>query len=188
MADVWSRNVMRSCMVAAALLIATASPAWAHKVNVFATVSDGVIEGEAYFAGGGAAKNCLVEFFDATGRKLGETRTDSDGRFRFQPVSRTDHRIVLNAGEGHRAEYTVSADEIPETPTQSVQQTSQPVSTDVERVVADAVAREIGPLRKQLYRWEQRVRLRDILGGVGYIFGLAGLALYLKSRKGPRTQ
>lgn len=37
---------------------------------------------------------------------------------------------------------------------------------------------EVAALRDQLHEYEQRVRLRDILGGIGYIVGIAGLAFY----------
>jgi nickel transport protein len=49
--------------------------------------------------------------------------------------------------------------------------------------VEQAVARQIRPLREALQAHEERVRMRDILGGIGYIVGLAGLALWWSSRR-----
>jgi nickel transport protein len=50
--------------------------------------------------------------------------------------------------------------------------------------VERAVARQIRPLREALEAERSRARLHDILGGLGYIAGLAGLALWWRSRKG----
>jgi nickel transport protein len=55
---------------------------------------------------------------------------------------------------------------------------------DLETAIARTVARQIQPLREELIAAEDRVRLRDILGGVGYILGLTGLALWWRCREG----
>lgn len=49
-----------------------------------------------------------------------------------------------------------------------------------------AVARQIAPLREQLAASEGRARLTDVLGGIGYIIGVTGLALWWKSRRRSR--
>jgi nickel transport protein len=49
--------------------------------------------------------------------------------------------------------------------------------------VEQAVARQLGPLRDALRACEEQRRLRDILGGLGYIVGLAGLGLWWRSRR-----
>lgn len=45
-----------------------------------------------------------------------------------------------------------------------------------------AVARQLRPLREELAAARSRAGLRDVLGGVGYIFGLAGLVLWWRAR------
>jgi len=45
-----------------------------------------------------------------------------------------------------------------------------------------AVARQVRPLREELAAASARAGFRDLLGGIGYIFGLAGLALWWRSR------
>ena len=45
-----------------------------------------------------------------------------------------------------------------------------------------AVARQIGPLRRELQASQQRARLSDIIGGIGLIFGIAGVVLWWRSR------
>ena len=49
--------------------------------------------------------------------------------------------------------------------------------------VEAAVARQIRPLREELLATRDALRLQDILGGLGYIFGLTGLALWWRSRR-----
>ena len=38
-------------------------------------------------------------------------------------------------------------------------------------------------LRQQVYESDERLRFRDILGGIGFILGLAGVAFYMKARQ-----
>ncbi|QVK22833.1 hypothetical protein KHX94_16775 [Shewanella dokdonensis] len=56
----------------------------------------------------------------------------------------------------------------------------------LEQLVQTAVAREVGPLRMELQRYADRLRLSDLLGGIGFIFGLTGGALWWRSRKRPQ--
>ena len=179
------RRGLRSWAAAVVLSFLAAGPALAHKVNVFATVNNGAIEGECYSSGGGKLKECLVEFYDSSGEKLGETRTDADGRFRFEPTAQTDHRIVLDTGDGHRAEYTVPVGELPASYPAAAPATTPSDAGDIERRISESVEKAIRPLRQQLDQWENKVRLHDVLGGVGYIFGLAGVVLYFKSKRRP---
>jgi len=50
-------------------------------------------------------------------------------------------------------------------------------------LVDRAVSRHVTPLREQLETYEQKIRWHDVLGGIGYIIGLAGLAAYGLARK-----
>ena len=34
------------------------------------------------------------------------------------------------------------------------------------------------PLRRELQEWRNQERLRDILGGIGYLLGMCGIAFY----------
>jgi nickel transport protein len=53
--------------------------------------------------------------------------------------------------------------------------------TELERVVDAVVTRRIRPLGEKLEAYEGRRRLADVLGGIGYILGLAGLVFYFKA-------
>ncbi|MCK4274896.1 MAG: hypothetical protein KAX78_00160 [Phycisphaerae bacterium] len=64
-------------------------------------------------------------------------------------------------------------------------------ATEIRNAVAEAVSKQIRPLREQLDKAQAQVRLHDILGGIGYIVGIAGIAFYLlavrKLRKDTRS-
>lgn len=42
----------------------------------------------------------------------------------------------------------------------------------------EVLSRQIAQLQRQVREHDERVRLRDILGAIGYILGLTGLAFY----------
>ena len=47
----------------------------------------------------------------------------------------------------------------------------------------ESIDRQIVQLRKQIDGYEQKTRLHDVLGGLGYILGLTGLAYYFLGKK-----
>jgi nickel transport protein len=107
---------------------------------------------------------------------------------------------VGDAGQGHRGLFTVAEEELPEsipapgelapvvpatdvdTHPASVAE-AQALPADFDTRVEAAVARQLRPLREQLNGYETTIRIRDVMGGIGYLFGLAGLIALLKTRK-----
>ncbi len=100
-------------VLALAWVCAAPTSALAHKLTLFAAVEGEKITGEAFFRGGTPVRGATVAVFDARGTKLAEVQTDAQGKFHYLPKSRAEHRLVLNAGDGHSAEYTISAAEMP---------------------------------------------------------------------------
>jgi nickel transport protein len=195
-------------VVVALLLVAVPSgQAFGHKLQVFASAEGARIAGSTYFAGGGPASGARIEVRDAQGKLLVELSPDPDGRFTYEAQAPMDHRILAITGDGHRAEWLIAADELtgaygatssPETPlglpirpdaamepTASSPAASTVLDPTLEAAIERAVARQIRPLREELVAAENRVRLQDILGGIGYILGLTGLALWWRSRRRP---
>ena len=91
--------------------------AQAHKVNVFAYVEGDRVVVEGYFSGNVKAQDCRVEVFDEAGEKIRDGKTDPKGIYSFKladlPAFAGGLRIVLQAGMGHKAEYTLSGPDIP---------------------------------------------------------------------------
>ena len=185
------------------------STASAHSVNVFAYAEGDEVMTESYFNDGRKCQNSTIEVFDTRGNKLAEGKTDAEGRFSFRPPTKTDLLIRLTASMGHRAEYPIPAADLPtglsaategvegivEEPlehehpeaTEIVPEDSSAekalASADVERMVDEAVARRLAPIRRALEESRRQRKIIDIIGGIGYIVGLMGLIMYFKSRQ-----
>ena len=187
-----------------ALAMVFASPAYAHKLKVFATAVGAEIEGSVYFVGSGPAPGAKVSVDIGDGSPLTPLLTDADGKFRFTVVRRADHVISVDTGDGHSAQTIVAADDLPSSlpsstsagtaaatlaaapaPRAAMVATATDEAT-LENLITKAVAQQIRPLREQLNAYEDQVRLRDIVGGIGYIVGLAGLAMWLRRRQQDR--
>ncbi|MEI3478496.1 MAG: hypothetical protein V8Q84_04540 [Bilophila sp.] len=112
---------MRAAILMAGLclgLCLTASPAGAHRVNIFAFVDGDAVAVECGYNRSQKVRQGTVEVFDAeSGEKLLQGLTDDKGVFRF-PLSdamlRAGHalRLRIIAGEGHQNEWIVEADEL----------------------------------------------------------------------------
>ena len=53
----------------------------------------------------------------------------------------------------------------------------------LEEMTDRAVARNVRPLRRQLDALDNRIRMRDVIGGFGYILGITGIALIILARR-----
>jgi nickel transport protein len=50
--------------------------------------------------------------------------------------------------------------------------------SELEELVEGAVARRLRPLQRELTDFKESARFHDILGGIGYIVGIAGISFY----------
>ena len=187
--------------------------AHAHKIRIFAWPQGDTILGEVAFQGGRAAKDVQILVESETDqRTLLTTATNDQGTFSFSipdeaRQNRLDLRIVADAGGGHKNHWLLKAAEyLPESvqaaPTQpSAPEPSQPVAApkgappeiaqsttyDEEKlrtVIREEMTAQLGPVQHMLAKNSERtVSLQDILGGIGYIIGLAGLAADMKTSK-----
>lgn len=57
-------------------------------------------------------------------------------------------------------------------------------SAEVDAAVRRAVSAAMAPLVKEIQDSQDRASLTEIIGGVGYIFGLMGVVAYMQARKG----
>lgn len=170
--------------------------ALAHKVNVFAWVEGDTVFVEGYYSGKKRAQHSLVEVFNKAGAKLLEGKTDEKGEFSFKRPEETEIRIVLTAGMGHKNDFLLQASDFgleissPPTSTPEPQTTTSdsPVAPlephQLEEMIDKSLDRKLAPVIK-LIRDTRREgpRFSEIVGGIGYIFGLFGVAIYFKNRK-----
>jgi nickel transport protein len=179
------------------LLLLAALPVEAHRLTLFAAAEGERIEGRVQYAGGWPAEGARVTVRAPDGRVLAELAADRMGRFAFTATEGVDHRLTAETGEGHGADWTVTAAELPAalgappsgTDSAAAPQPpgAAPPQGELEAMIERAVARQVRPLREELRAAGERARLTDVLGGIGYIVGLAGLALWWRARRwGPR--
>lgn len=181
------------------LLLLISPSAYAHRVYVFAWIEGEMVHTESYLGGKKRAADGKIQVFDLSGARLVEGRTNEKGEFSFQIPKREDLRIVLEAGMGHRAEYLLRVSEV-ETPGDSSpkvrtghQAMPQPPSVQIDRaeireVVEEVLDAKMEPVLKELVhmRKERGPGFREIMAGIGYIFGIMGLVLYFRARKGQK--
>ena len=165
--------MIRSILVALAVL--AASDASAHGLNIFVRDEVGTFKGNVYFTGGDPAKHVTVTISGADGQKVAEVVTDDAGDFSYMgPRPSGTVVFVAATSDGHRAEAELRG--------------LAPVESETPRLVQANVATmksyeaELTDIHRAIDELENRLWLRDVIGGIGYIFGLAGLWALWKSR------
>lgn len=195
-----------------ALLLA-AAPACAHRVTVFAWVENGMVHTESKFGGGREAKGATVEVYDGGGRLLLTGTTDDQGAFSFPVPQVTDLEVVLKAGTGHAGSWSLPESEVRagaggdptnEPPPASAVVAEKDETAEIDEaappapaggsgsaealkaVVETALQEQLRPVVQRLARLESRAAepgVKDVVGGIGYIVGMAGIAAWAASRK-----
>ena len=184
------------------VLLALSAPAAAHRVNVFAYLEGDTVQVESSFAGGGPVRQGKVVVVDSqTGQELLTGETNAQGKFSFPlpPAAvarKADLRIVLEASMGHQGEWLLKAatylagKPAGAAPPAAPKPAAAPSgSGDLNRQVLEEVLNQtldakLAPLKQMLSQAQSpQPTLRDIIGGLGYILGLCGLAAYFSFRK-----
>ena len=98
--------------VLALFLVLGCSPAWAHKVNLFAYVEGDMVYTESYFADGQKVQGGEIEVVDASGAQLLSGKTDDKGLFSFPLAKKQTLTITINSGMGHKNSYVLNRDEM----------------------------------------------------------------------------
>jgi nickel transport protein len=168
---------------------------------IFAWVEGDMVHTESKFSGGNPVRGGNILVYDAqSGDKLLEGATDDKGEFSFKAPRMASLRIELIAGMGHKGDWIVNREEFDvkagagnspddsrtagasksleaEHPAQRSPLNMQEIEDAVER----ALERKLAPMMKLLAQSQQQKgpNVRDVIGGIGYIFGLVGLGAYL---------
>ncbi len=185
--------------LAAAIFLCFISEAttFAHKVYIFAWQEEDTVHTESYFGSKKKVKDGLIQVFDSSGQKLLEGHTNAQGEFSFKPPQKTNLHIIVEAGMGHKGEFFLDLEEpeaflTAETESTETRNTeplsSTPASADaqeIRRIVEEALDSRFKPFMRELarIRKEKEPGFTEIIGGIGYIVGLMGLAMYFRSRK-----
>jgi nickel transport protein len=195
------------CLVS--LMFLWPSPALAHRVSIFAWVEGDTVHTQSKFFGGKKINHGRVSVYDASGTLLLEGETDENGEFSFKAPVRAAMKIIVSAGMGHQADWTIKKTDFDDGQTDASpgleplqpslgsgtspdragspaapQATRTLTSTEIEQIIEKALDKKLTPVIKMISElYEKSPSLSDILGGIGYIIGLVGLAAYINSRK-----
>ena len=211
---IFRRKRTKIAIFMAVSLLLVCNQARAHKVTVFAWVEGDTVHVESKFSGGRKAVAAPVEVYDNQGNLLLKGVTDDQGTFAFKAPQKTEMKVVLLAGMGHRGEWTIqlsdfentdvsAPSQLPKTDSLSPpmtdkdqenryapSQTDPPLPTEfvtadeIRSMVEEAIDKKLKPVMKSLADMRQSgPSLTDILGGIGYIIGLVGVAAYVSSKR-----
>jgi hypothetical protein len=147
-----AKTIFFLCLVIS-LLGGPIEPVNAHRVNLFAWVEGDTVYVEGKFGGGKGVSAGKITVADPEGTILLTGTTDENGEFSFKIPQKSDLKIVLQAGTGHRAEWTVKAAEI-DLPTTGKRQAA-----------------------------EKGLPVKNIFIGLGCILGLTAIITYIRNRR-----
>jgi hypothetical protein len=162
------------------------SPVLAHGIHLTASADGKTIHGRVTFQDNSPVKNCTVTGHDAADEVLAKNKTDEDGRFSFEAQWRCDYHIEAETDDGHGGEYVLNASLLPsdlpprenlpatkKTDDEHVHQHGDENPWTVEQI--RVIQAKLDALQEKLDASDKSIRFRDILGGLGYIFGVFGL-------------
>lgn len=184
------------------LLFIAASPAYAHRLNVFAWLEGGNIVVRCNFGSKRPALNVDIKAFEGADHALlAQGITNGQGEFAFPlpPGIKSGLLIEADAGQGHKGEWRMDAAELgkdaepAETETKRQPVLHSPPSSASPASGANGISREelkailaesLAPLSRQLADLHsQKPDISEIIGGIGWIMGLFGITFYFMGRK-----
>ncbi len=188
------QRLIGSLIVASSLL---SGNALAHKVLASAYGDGRLIEGEIGFSNGDMAKAGTIVQVSVDGTRVGEAVIDDEGFFSWQAQVAADHHFFADLSAGHIADFMLPADELSGLPGSTGATTDTTTAAETARAGAESglvtaglseeirqtVARQIKPLRKEISALKEKRQFQDILGGIGYIFGLFGVGAWVAARQ-----
>jgi len=175
-------------------LFALPDAALAHRVYLFAWEEGDRVCSEAYFSKTAKIADAEITVSDADGKVALRGRSDQEGRFCFARPNAGQLLLAVYAGQGHRGEFRLSAQtQTPAAVAENVPgpEPSQSVTDDHEalrRIVREELEQALRPLPAHSPpplpgRDAEEPGLREILGGLGWIAGLAALLAWYRGRR-----
>ena len=183
------------------LFILSSTICWAHRVDVFCYVEGKTIKCSAKFSTGEPVVEGTFKVY-AKDKLIYQGKGDRKGNFIFHipeellknPV---DIKVVCRACMGHKNFWIVKKDEYSFEKEESEVEDTMGVDEDVEgevepssvdykkleKIFKKVLGEELSPIKRDIAELSRpKIGFRDILSGIGYIFGLMGIILYFKSK------
>lgn len=145
------------------LSLMTGGVAQAHKVIIFAWVEGDMVLSQSHFGSKRKAKNCNITVVDGAGQVVHTGKTDNQGDYSFKIPKNINSELVLHldAGQGHKAHWKISKDEIKVVPSKG----------DIKK---NMTTRE---------KLEQKPSFFKIAAGIGIIFLLVFFLKFFKKKR-----
>ena len=194
-----SIKALLKSVIMAVLFVAIPTSVLAHKVSIFAWVEGDTVYTLSKFSGGKMVRKGTVAVYDTVGDKLLEGLTDDRGEFSFKIPKTAALRVVLIAGAGHKNQWDLPLAEIEGRPAETAAGgTDAPPTAEesentlfstsdaasLQAAIEKALDKKLKPVMKLLAESKQSgPSLSEVLGGIGYIIGLVGIAAYFKRRR-----
>lgn len=184
--------LLRFCLLLVCLFLLPLQ-AQAHKIHVFAWVSGNTITVESNFSENRPLLHGKVTVKDnKTDAILFQGTGDERGIFTFPVPARArdaamDLLIVVSGSEGHQSSWLVPADEYlsnnDASPANLLSEKAEIKNEELKQMLQELLNQELAPIRRSLARAEDKSPgFSDIMGGIGYLLGLAGLVAWLRNR------
>jgi nickel transport protein len=175
-----------------ALCALCAPPAFAHRVHFFAWDEDSRVCSRSSYGKNARIADAEVTVRDADGKELLRGRSDSEGYFCFARPHAAELLLAVDAGQGHRGEFRLSAKTpaghaaatpAADTGTPPAASADRDATTADEETLRRIVREELERVLLSERNRETEPGLREILGGLGWIAGLAALLAWYRRRR-----
>ena len=146
------------------LMLVGTTPAWAHKVYVFAWVEKGMVFTESSF-GDQPVHGGAIEVVDQGNQVVLQGKTDDQGKFSFPvPSSVTsDLLIKLDATMGHQAQWTLTHSEL--------------------TAVGEQAKQQVGEAMTKKAALEKKPSMAAVATGIAVIFFICGIAAFINKKR-----
>ncbi len=191
------KNRIITSLILSLVLLFSTDIVFAHRVYLFAYRDGNTVYTESYF-GKTKVKGGEIKVYDLpSGKLLLKGKTDDKGLFSFKMEPERGIRIVLIASMGHRAEFVLKGLKEVESKSKKTSVVKEKVKSstlkespcvemdEIKQVMESVLDSRLKSIHDRLtqIQEEKGPGFTEIIGGIGYIFGLMGIVLYFKSKK-----
>lgn len=138
--------------------------------------------GEGYYRGGNPVRNSKIEVYSLNlNELLVKTQTDDKGKFSVKLDNTGSFKVVMNAGQGHKAEFIIEQKKN----VLSEDNTPADDKTILQSEIQRLIDKRIKPLKdriRNLEKQQSEPRIISVMGGIGLITFIFTLIYLIKKK------
>jgi nickel transport protein len=170
-------KTIAGCLVAVAISFVFSYEAAAHGLELYVTQSDASsMSGRVTYDDDVPLAGTEVKVLSESGDTLTTVRTATNGNFTI-PLFEETVTIEVSTPDGHRITEQIEYEDLDGS---VAERQNSSASQEIDLAF---LSQKITGLEERIHEYENRIRFRDILGGIGYIVGVMGLIGLMKRRK-----